>query len=110
MNTCYVARSSRPAGLFSFGLLDRLPVRLRRPHVREAPAGFGLERLATAFMNNPGLRLACLDAIFTRVVHGSHLIPVNAHYANANLWNQLHRPILLRDGHPAHPTRPAHET
>jgi hypothetical protein len=22
--------------------------------LREAPAGFGLERLATAFMNNPG--------------------------------------------------------
>ena len=47
-------RSSRPAGLFSFGLLDGLHVRLRRPYLREAPAGFGLERLATAFMNNPG--------------------------------------------------------
>src|SRR6267142_7012498 len=54
MNTCYVVRSSRPAGLFSFGLLDGLPVRLRRPYLREAPAGFGLERLATAFMNSPG--------------------------------------------------------
>ena len=54
MNTCYVVRSSRPAGLFSFGLLDGLPVRLCRPYLREAPAGFGLERLATAFMNNPG--------------------------------------------------------
>jgi len=54
MNTCYVVRSSRPAELFSFGLLDGLPVRLRRPYLREAPAGFGLERLATAFMNNPG--------------------------------------------------------
>jgi hypothetical protein len=65
MNTCYVVRpvgrslwaacrSSRPAGLFSFGLLDGLQVRLRRPYLREAPAGFGLERLATAFMNNPG--------------------------------------------------------
>jgi hypothetical protein len=54
MNTCYVVRSSRPAGLFSFGLLDGLHVRLRRLYVREAPAGFGLERLATAFMNNPG--------------------------------------------------------
>jgi hypothetical protein len=43
-----------PAGLFAFGLLDGLSVRLRRPHVREAPAGFGRERLATAFMNNPG--------------------------------------------------------
>ena len=29
-------------------------VRLRRSHLREAPAGFGLSRLATAFMNNPG--------------------------------------------------------
>ena len=54
MNTCYVVRSSRPAGLFSFGLLDGLPVRLRRPYLREAPAGFGLEPLAAAFMNNPG--------------------------------------------------------
>ena len=54
MNAYYVVRSSRPAGLFSFGLLDGLPVRLRRPYVREAPAGFGLERLATVFMTNPG--------------------------------------------------------
>jgi hypothetical protein len=54
MNTYYVVRSSRPAGLFSFGLLDGLQVRLRRPHLREAQAGFSLERLATAFMNNPG--------------------------------------------------------
>jgi hypothetical protein len=49
-----VVRSSRPAGLFSFGLLDGLHVRLRLPYVREAPAGFGLERLAMAFMNHPG--------------------------------------------------------
>jgi hypothetical protein len=54
MNTCCVVRFSRPAGLFSFGLLDGLQVRLRRPRLREAPAGFGLERLATTFMNNPG--------------------------------------------------------
>jgi len=54
MNTCYVVRSSRPAGLFSFGLLDGLSVRLRRPYLREALAGLGLERLATAFMNNLG--------------------------------------------------------
>ncbi len=54
MNTCYVVRSSRPAGLFSFSLLDGLPVRLRRPHLREAQAGFGLEHLATAFMKSPG--------------------------------------------------------
>ena len=54
MNTCSVVRFSRPAWLFSFGLLDGLHVRLRRPYLREAPAGFGLERLATTFMNNPG--------------------------------------------------------
>ena len=54
MNTYCVVRSSRPAGLFSFGLLDGLHVRLRRPDVRAASAGFRLERLATAFMNSPG--------------------------------------------------------
>ena len=54
MNTCYVVRSSRPAGFFSIGLLDGLHVRPCQPYVREAPAGFGLERLATAFMNHPG--------------------------------------------------------
>ena len=54
MNTYYGGRSSRPAGLFSFGLLDGLSVRLRRPYLRDAPAGFGLECLATAFLNNPG--------------------------------------------------------
>ena len=54
MNTRCIVRSFRPAGLFSFGLLNGLNVRLRRPHLREAPAGFGLERLAEAFMNNPG--------------------------------------------------------
>ena len=54
MNTYYAVRSSRPAELFSFGLLGGLQVRLRQPHLREAPVRFGLERLATAFMNNPG--------------------------------------------------------
>ena len=54
MNTRFVVRSSRPAGLFSFGLLNGLNVRLRRPHLREVRSGFGLERLAEAFMNNPG--------------------------------------------------------
>ncbi len=54
MNACCVVRSTRPAGLFSFGLLDGLHVRLRRSYLREAPAGFGLEPLATAFINNPG--------------------------------------------------------
>jgi hypothetical protein len=54
MNICYVVRSSRPDGVFSFGLLDGLSVRLRRPYLRETPASFGLERLATALMNNQG--------------------------------------------------------
>ena len=54
MNTYYGVRSSRPAGLFSFGLLVGLPVRLCRPYLREALGGFGFERLAKAFMNNPG--------------------------------------------------------
>ena len=54
MNTCCVVQSSRQAGLFSFGLLNGLQVCLRRPYLREAPAGVGLERLATAFMNSPG--------------------------------------------------------
>ena len=57
MNTCSVGRSSRQAGPFSFDLLDGLHVRLRRPYAREAPAGVGLKRLATAFMNNPGSSL-----------------------------------------------------
>lgn len=53
MNTCYVVRSPR-LGLFSFGLLAGLPMRLRQPSWRETLAGFSLERLATAFMNNSG--------------------------------------------------------
>jgi hypothetical protein len=56
MNAYYSGRSSRPARLFSFDLLDEPQVRLRRPHFREAPAGFGLNRFLTAFMNNPGWR------------------------------------------------------
>jgi len=54
MNTSSGVRSSRPARIFSFGLLDGLQVRLRRPYVRAASAGFCLERLATAFMNSSG--------------------------------------------------------
>src|SRR4029077_18449334 len=52
--------SSRAAGLVSFGLLDGLSVRLRRPYLRVAPTGFGPERLATAFMNNPGSSIRLL--------------------------------------------------
>jgi hypothetical protein len=54
MNPCYSSRSHRLARLFSFGLLDGPQVRLYRPQLREAAAGFGLSRLATVFMNNPG--------------------------------------------------------
>ena len=70
MNTYYSGRSSCPAALFSFGLLDGPQVRLRRPHLREAHGirhvvlaclgrageieGFGLGRFATAFLHNPG--------------------------------------------------------
>jgi len=53
MNTCYGVRSSRPAGLFSFVLLDGLPVRLVCFTCEKPPASCGLERLATAFMNSP---------------------------------------------------------
>ena len=53
MNTCYVARSSRPARLISFGLLNELQVGLRWPNLREAPAGYGLTPRDT-FMNNVG--------------------------------------------------------
>jgi hypothetical protein len=54
MNAYYSGRSLCPARLFSFGLLDGPQVRLRRPQLREAAAGFGLSRFATAFTNNPG--------------------------------------------------------
>lgn len=54
MNACSVIRFSRPAGLFSFGFLDGLHVRLCRPYLRETPASLGLGCLTTACMNNPG--------------------------------------------------------
>jgi hypothetical protein len=54
MNAYYSIRFLRPAQLFSLGLLS-VPQRvcLRRAHLREATAGFGLVRLATASMDNP---------------------------------------------------------
>src|SRR5688500_19315760 len=61
MNTYYSDRSSRPARLFPFGLLDGPQIRLRGPHLREAMAGFGLNRFATAFMNIPGYVPNSLD-------------------------------------------------
>jgi len=33
---------------------QRVPLRLRRPHLREASADFGLIHLVTTSMNNPG--------------------------------------------------------
>ena len=57
MKTCSVVQSSRPPGCFSFGLLNGLPIRLRRPSLPEASAGFGLKGLALAFTNNPGYAL-----------------------------------------------------
>ena len=55
MNTSCDSRSSRLARRFSLGLLDvSHRIRLRRPRLRAATADFGLNGLATAFMNNPG--------------------------------------------------------
>ncbi len=54
MNTCCGIRYLRPAGRFSFGLLNVSRIRLRRPRLRDALADFGLGCLATAFMSNPG--------------------------------------------------------
>jgi hypothetical protein len=53
MKSCSGVRFSRPARLFPIGSPDGLRVRLRRSHQRSASADFRLERLATAFMNNP---------------------------------------------------------
>jgi hypothetical protein len=88
MNTCYVVRSSRPAGLFSFGLLDGLHVRLRRPYLGEAPAGFGLECLATAFMNNPGHAYP-VSSTRTNRLWVRH--PAEAHDLQPVVWSGVNR-------------------
>jgi len=55
MNMYCGSRSSRPASLFSLGLLDGLQgVRLRRPRLRKVSVGFGLDRLVTTLTKNPG--------------------------------------------------------
>ena len=55
MNVFCGSRSSRPASLFSLGLLDGPQgVHLHRPRLREVSVGFGLDRLVTTFMKNPG--------------------------------------------------------
>jgi hypothetical protein len=49
------SRSFRPASFFLLGLLDGLEgVRVRRPRLREVSVGFGLDRLVTTIMKNPG--------------------------------------------------------
>ena len=50
MNAALSPHASCAAGLFSFCLLDGLPVGFRRPYVQQAPAGCGHKRLATALM------------------------------------------------------------
>ena len=69
MNTCIVIRSSRSARLFSFGLLDGLSVRPRRPYLQEAPAGFDLERIATAIMNDLGSFLVQADRLVYAILY-----------------------------------------
>ena len=54
MNTLRRHPTLSPVGAFLVQPSRRWIRRLRRPYVREAPPGFGLERLATAFVNNPG--------------------------------------------------------
>ncbi len=68
MNDGSVVRCSHSAGQFSFSLLDELSVGLRRPRLREAPAGFGLEHLATTCMKNPGSRAVALLGCVVRPV------------------------------------------
>src|SRR6266511_5187401 len=55
MNPYCGARFSRSAGLFSFGLLD-VPAGYACVALtcEKPPADFGLGRLATGFLNNPG--------------------------------------------------------
>jgi hypothetical protein len=55
MNVYCGSRSSGPASLFSLRHLDGLQgVRLCRPRLREVSVGFGLDRLVTTFLKNPG--------------------------------------------------------
>jgi hypothetical protein len=53
LKICYVVRSPRPAGLFSFSLFDGLQLRLRRLHLREDPAA-SVSNSSRGFINNPG--------------------------------------------------------
>ena len=58
---------------------------MRQPHLRDAPAGFGFERLATAFMNNPSYLFS-----------GTHLLNRCAReQAGHNYFNTLARSLRL---------------
>ena len=57
MHTYCGIRYSRPAGLVSLGLLNVSRIRLRRSRLREAPADFGLECLATVCLSHPGYEM-----------------------------------------------------
>jgi hypothetical protein len=48
-----MSSSYRIKPVLSFGPFDSLHLRFRRPYLRDAPAGFGLERLTPAFMSIP---------------------------------------------------------
>ena len=63
MNTCYVVRSSRPAGLFSFGLLDGPQVRLCRPRLREASGGLRSRPPRYGIHEQSGLWICGLDHV-----------------------------------------------
>ncbi len=75
MHTSCGVRYSRPAGRFSFGFLNGLNIRLRRFHLREAPADFGLEHLAMVFMSPPGDRDAGNDFLWPQSNHVESLVP-----------------------------------
>ena len=57
MHTYCGIRYSHPAGLFSLGLLNVSRIRLHRSCLREAPADFGLECLATVCLSHPGYEM-----------------------------------------------------
>ena len=79
MNTCYVVRSSRPAGLFSFGLLDGLHARLRRPYLQEAQAGFGLERFCCTRLPARGCTQTGRSAAPAREARDGQSVFVSSH-------------------------------
>ena len=72
MNAALSPHASCAAGLFSFCLLDGLPVRFRRSYVQQAPAGCGHKRLATALMTIRVYRMVRKDHRAPQILaHGS---------------------------------------